>query len=217
MPPKRTITAFHHQGERAVFRNVAGNQCTAIALAFLVLSLLSHVEKWLHVELDHALVQGTYLYQNIIQTYFSSAQFHLTYHLDELFGILSQNNNAHNDNYSVNISTAITVARTMSPRLILTIGQTTIAIVTTSHSIYVLDSHSRNTNGRPVPNGTAVALSFNTQVDLVEYLLSTYRNQQCILTPVEVRKEPHSTEVSSNHSYSSISNNHTYSSMLPKA
>lgn len=51
-------------------------------------------------------------------------------------------------------------------------------------TIYIIDSHGRDSNGRAAFDGVAVMMCYNSVQELHSYLISIYSNMQFNLTPV---------------------------------
>ena len=200
--PVRTVHAHYHQGDVSLFGRAAGRQCTGIALAFLLLNAKIPVQRWNDRDLFIAMMEGSSLYSNIIEHNFRGGyqylmhsdlptvanmfnqQFELVYYHDILFGIID-NHSPDNSSIQSSILQAITFGFQISPSMLLTMGTSTIAIISHDSGTYtVVDSHARNELGVPSPDGTACALEFQSITSLIAYLCKIYTNQVFNLTPV---------------------------------
>ena len=70
MYPTRIVRGTFHQGNRYILGDGAGSQCTAVALMFLLLSILTPVDRWASNDVNQALRIGTQLYRQLIQQHY---------------------------------------------------------------------------------------------------------------------------------------------------
>jgi hypothetical protein len=92
----------------------------------------------------------------------------------------------------------LTTAATISPHLLLTFDQTTIAVVMQNNNFYVFDSHSRDIFGNVAGVGTSVLLHFRSMEELCAYLNRMYHLNVFNISPVSFSmEEPNSNNVQS--------------------
>ena len=53
-------------------------------------------------------------------------------------------------------------------------GGFTIALIWSKNSVFLFDSHSRDSNGAFTTNGSSIALSFKSLFDIQQYIVSEY-------------------------------------------
>lgn len=69
---------------------------------------------------------------------------------------------------------ALCEALMVSPWILATFGDTTVAIFRHDNCLFVFDSHARNTFGFPDADGASILMSFHSQGSLAEYLQQMY-------------------------------------------
>jgi len=64
-----------------------------------------------------------------------------------------------------------------------------IAIIphTNQNYVYLIDSHSRNEMGKPVPNGTGIILKFHNFWEVCNYMANIYNPNHAILVQYEIQ------------------------------
>ncbi len=145
------------------------------------------------------------------------------YYSDMLSGVLlsaGSKRDEFNNEISMNLHDALTRGSHVSRHMLLTVGGafsgTTVAIILESnqeHSeerVFIVDSHARNSDGRPHSNGTAVIMTFNRFEAVVQYLGSVYGNVEFNLTPIVITEtganivnHPEDQDISNNRSHAS--------------
>ena len=71
---------------------------------------------------------------------------------------------------------------------IVTFGESTVAVYYDNESgmVYIFDSHQRNANGCPDPNGNSVILNFDSIEEFIHYVYSIYMDSLYEITPVHL-------------------------------
>ncbi len=201
-----------HQGQ--VGRN-RGLQCTAIALLALAFAFLREPSTWTANDLDSIILDGNSLYDTILDgappTYLShtevaipqlqinshgqSAVLSVALDTDLFYGVVGLQGNQHSG--SANLQHALTTAFGFSDHLLVTFGDTTVAITASPNSNYALfDSHARDSAGLPAAFGHGVVLNFGSFDELVTYLTNLYDMTAFNISPVRFEfKTPNVTNV----------------------
>ena len=202
----KVLQGNSHQGSPQ-FGMKAGTQCTAVAFTFLMYSVFISIEHWTPDDLTEAIHRGTLLHTRQQQLLYSELEHVYLQHndlptnvniftlnlqvelyADMFYGVISQDPLTYIPCAS-NIESAIEVGITLSDHMILTMGTTTVAIIHDEGLFFLADSHSRDANGMPCPEGTAVVLTFTCISDLLAYLRNLYSTMPFNLTPVSFQIE----------------------------
>ena len=157
-----------------------GTQCTAIALIALIFaSFKVEINTWAPQHLDTIIFEGDTLYGRIINERFNGdtsrylshnelpAQFTAfgeVYHqrlVETLFGAVNDQA-AVSAAGAVSLQNALSIALNISPQLIGTFGESSVAIFSHRTFFYLFDSHSRNSMGYVDPSGSSALLTFDS-------------------------------------------------------
>jgi hypothetical protein len=79
---------------------------------------------------------------------------------------------------------ALCEALMVSPWILATFGDTTVAIFRHDNCLFVFDSHARNTFGFPDADGASILMSFHSQGSLAEYLQQMYSLRIFNISPI---------------------------------
>ena len=202
------LSARCHQGNVFLFGAAAGRQCTSIALAFLLMNteLATNESEWNESYMFSAMLEGSTLYSSIISDTYNgvprylmhedlptrinafNATWEVTYYRDEIFGILGRESSSSTSHGALSIHDALLTAASISPNFLLTLGTSTVAVISRGDTFTIIDSHARNESGMPSSNGTARMFHFQSRSLLVTYLIKVYNQQQFDITPVTISK-----------------------------
>ena len=110
---------------------------------------------------------------NTVHVY--DSEFHTT-NIITYYGIVGQTGDA--DLGSLGVMEALTQSYRQSPHLMATFNEETIALLHYGRHYFLFDSHARDLEGNPDPDGTAVLLDFNSIPGLFNHLSQRYRSFQ---------------------------------------
>ncbi len=189
-----------HQGQVGQNR---GKQCTAVAILALAIAYLGSPIYWTSTDIDTIVLDGNSLYDSTVGTAppeflghedFIGSEIHANSHgqsailepalqTELLYGTVGNDGNI--DSGESNIDQAISAAYALSNYVLATFHENTIALIEdATHGYTIFDSHSRDTNGQPHPDGTAIAIHFDDYASLIAYISHTYSGIEFILSPV---------------------------------
>ena len=81
----------------------------------------------------------------------------------------------------MDIREAILLGPAISSRMILTVGDASVALISNGNErFFLLDSHSQNSEGLVDPYGSAVLMEFLDLDNLVSYLINVYLYTICL-------------------------------------
>ena len=110
----------------------------------------------------------------------------IEYHFDRFYGPVSGvvNSDAGQSSFVDAFLNAISI----SSYHIVTFGESTVAVYYDNESgmVYIFDSHQRNANGCPDPNGNSVILNFDSIEEFIHYVYSIYMDSLYEITPVHL-------------------------------
>lgn len=109
-----------------------------------------------------------------LQHVYQGLSFQWQYIVDQFAVVLSHENMRVAEDPSMFFFTSVEIGFVLWNHLLLSIGSTTVALVRHGVNFYVINSHSRDSNGRIATNGVAVMMCFNSVQALHSYLLSVY-------------------------------------------
>lgn len=188
-----------HQGYPFYSDQFAGRQCTAIAYVAIVLFLNIHCTSWNEHHLDEIVQLGHHLYvdithalhrshcpTNLLHSEINGRNFRHPYgsinvasfDLNRFYGVVGSEANM--DAGSVDLFAALHDSFSVSPGVLLTLGDQTIALFHTPNSnseIYLFDSHARSEYGLPDGHGRSVLLEFQNLIECYDYLARVYYGQ----------------------------------------
>lgn len=188
-----------HQGYPFYFDQFAGRQCTAIAYVAIVFFLNIHCTSWNEHHLDEIVQLGHHLYvdvthalhrsycpTNLLHSEINGRNFQHPYgsindasfDLNRFYGVVGSEANV--DAGSVDLFSALHDSFSVSPGVLLTLGDQTIALFHTFNSnseIYLFDSHARSEYGIPDGQGRSVLLEFQNLIECYDYLERVYYGQ----------------------------------------
>ena len=193
-----------NQGQ--IISNYAGFQCTAIVFYALLFSSFSNdPANWSASEINNIMTNGHGFYQQIMastgdltprylghwelphQVQYLDINVQVQTYNEMLFGVVGIDQTQGNVSVgSVDIRHAIVTAFSISDHVIATLGSTTIGLLHSSATDrwFVFDSHSINSSGVPVPDGTASSLVFTSIDAIVSFLQLNYHHQMFEISPV---------------------------------
>ena len=207
----RSLFASFHQGSPSLFGNNAGFQCTAVALAAIVLASLQPANEWHSSDLNEIMYFGNSLFSSIIREHYNNVPLYLmpsdlprevtyrshamqiSYLIDCYHGVVNSNGDAQSNPFlAVSLEEGLRSVFSSHDFALLTFGELTVAMLhdRVYNTYHVYDSHSHDALGYVCPDGTAVLLSFSTFAELCMYLQSLYQNEVFNITPVEVSHYP---------------------------
>ncbi|XP_057309679.1 uncharacterized protein LOC130647739 [Hydractinia symbiolongicarpus] len=172
---KCTKGSFHQGHEK--FSYTRGIQCTCISLYASLFSFFKHVSRWTKNDINCVLEKGDNLYklQNTTQ-FLTCTELPRTVSLE---GVNMDVNFDHNCFGFFVTSSATSINELISnlrsnlnnkTRIIFIINGVAVSILKCNRHYYIIDSHSRDANGRPCPDGTAVVLKFINLFEVAKYI-----------------------------------------------
>ncbi|XP_057310977.1 uncharacterized protein LOC130648873 isoform X2 [Hydractinia symbiolongicarpus] len=172
---KCTKGSFYQGHEK--FSYTRGIQCTCISLYASLFSFFKHVSRWTKNDINCVLEKGDNLYklQNTTQ-FLTCTELPRTVSLE---GVNMDVNFAHNCFGFFVTSSATSINELISnlrsnlnnkTRIIFIINGVAVSILKCNRHYYIIDSHSRDANGRPCPDGTAVVLKFINLFEVAKYI-----------------------------------------------
>ena len=182
--PVNTIAATFHQGNDK-FGHTKGIQCSCISLFCVSFSAFENIARWNCHDLEYILEQGDVLYKSTGRTEFLSCPDlprEITIETNLVQLDLPQNGNYfgflhHGSNCLSELIHNLTQDHDHTGILFFCEGYTfSIVTSTSSRYVYIIDSHSRNKNGEPCSDGTAVILKFNDLVAVSSFIKHIYHS-----------------------------------------
>ena len=159
---------FFHQGNVEKFWDTAGRQCTCMALFAIAYTSFKRLGIWKKCDLDVILVNGDQLYKSLNRTDYLSVT-----DLPETFQVGSVPVNVeHNINKYGTLRNGIVSAQELSEifrpisdelqekRALFFVQGLCFAVFFRNHSLYIFDSHGRNSVGFQITPEASVLLSF---------------------------------------------------------
>ena len=172
---KSVLGSFHQAHVK--FGDTAGIQCSCNAMYAMCFSLIKKVSVWKSWDLDYILDHGDVVFKmvDISRSLFMS----------ELPDCIAIENNNVNIEMLANYygclgQNKIFVDHSQTDignGLIFTTGGYSFSLIWSKNSIFLFDSHSRDSNGSFTDQGTSVALSFKTLNDVEKYIKTEYSKQ----------------------------------------
>ena len=175
---RNCVQARFSQGDPR-FGDTRGIQCTCISLYGICFSAFKNISRWMQNDLDCILEKGDQLFKaQRTHSYLScpqlprqikignlnvEAQF-----LDNYFGFLGIGN------YRNDLIRKLSLLVNSFTGIIFIISYVAFSIIPCNRNIYIVDSHARDSQGRPSPFGTAVILKFDNFVDVADYIINIY-------------------------------------------
>ena len=187
--PVAHIFATHDQTSE-IYGSASGKQCMAIAYCALAHNIhLKTVDNWRQSDLDAIMFKGSEIYKEHKPSghmYFSSDELPSTVNLrnkriisNQVFGedfsgyIFGRDMSQDHATLLHSVQSCIS-KDSSNPCFICTIGEFSVAIMKTKTGVFVLDSHKRDSNGKPSGNGKAVLLKFVNESIVCHYIVSMY-------------------------------------------
>lgn len=189
---KCTKGSFHQGHEK--FSYTRGIQCTCISLYASLFSFFKHVSRWTKNDINCVLEKGDNLYklQNTTQ-FLTCTELPRTVSLE---GVNMDVNFDHNCFGFFVTSSATSINELISnlrsnlnnkTRIIFIINGVAVSILKCNRHYYIIDSHSRDANGRPCPDGTAVVLKFINLFEVAKYISKVYHNNSINPTQYDIQ------------------------------
>ena len=199
----KSLFASYHQENVFLFGNNAGFQCTAVALAAIILASYFPANEWHSSALDSVRFYGDTLYSDAtdanyggqqvylmpsylpIDVQFQDRQLEISYQTDEIHGVTTAGSQSVYTNFlAFPLDQGLMLALSSTDFALLTVGQLTVTVIhnTVYDTCHVVDSHCRDQWGIPSPTGAAVLMSFPSLDDLCAYFQRIYNNQLYNLT-----------------------------------
>ena len=191
---RNIVKGSFHQGNTSIFSaNSVGKQCVPnCAIAALYTSMIP-LYRWTSDTLDNILKCGDKLYNDIhcgndfVQVHEIGKQ--ITIHnnsyafqiKDEYFGRIHNQCSLDTINMTLEKATSCLLQQYKKCQWIYCIlcvgnqnGATASLLCLSKKNCYIFDPHSRNSCGKPVPNGTSVLMMFKTREKMISYLRNLY-------------------------------------------
>ena len=177
----RCITGSTHQASVKYSPVSRGKQCTPVSFFATLYTSVFDVIYWTSRTVDFVLDHGDCIYQSVPhqQEYFDYTELPLSVSFppdneyvtcrfgDHMSGFL---HSATSNGFSLSFSDAIIAACEQALGYLVTVCQTCVAVVRHNSSYFLFDSHSHNSAGMPVSNGTAVLLEFSSLDSLCAHM-----------------------------------------------
>lgn len=189
----RTLQASYHQGNGRFHSNSQGKQCLPNSMFAILHKFCKPVNTWHANDLHYIMDLGDALYLEMHSTNKETLM-----HPDDLPKYIQHNNSI----YSItlrkpyyddilqrmnalypDIKTALQLSLNRHCGILLCMSVYVISIFKYMQTYFVFDSHSRNKEGMPHPNGTCIAIEIQTFEGLIDYILKL---AHCIKPPYEV-------------------------------
>ena len=112
----------------------------------------------------------------------------INYHRDLIFGVIISNTTVPSENTgAMSLHAGFVLGRQISPNMLLTVGSTTIAVISQADNNFVIvDSHAWNESGLPDSDGVARMFRFSSLSSLLSYLTRMYQQPPFDITPVTI-------------------------------
>ena len=181
---KQKVYVNYHQGDIIFPAAHRGNQCTCMSYMAILFSLHQrNVQLWQTTDLNTILEYGDTLYGKLFErmnegTYLNPREIteyiemdNVVYHMEisnEQFGFVLCKESIPPFH---TLENALSLSFAKSKFHVLVMGTYSTAIFSEKRdAIYVFDSHSRNSDGLPIADGTAVCFSFDSEQSCTSYL-----------------------------------------------
>ena len=168
----KTVQGSFHQGD-IKFGDTAGKQCACITLFSILWSKIRRVGLWNSGDLDQILCQGDKLYKQLGTNDFLT--------VDDLpQSINIENNNlivtklSYEEGKMCSRSRNIFNSSSNSDGFLLFIDNYTLAVIWNKAHVFLLDSHSRDKDGKITDEGLSVLLQFRSFNALDKYIYEVY-------------------------------------------
>ena len=161
------------------FGESRGKQCSCMALASICMTKIRKPSIWKELDLDFILTQGDVLYK--------STGIDRTLYCDELPTVFCIENNLfqieypykedkfqNDENQFNNLLDNCYFSNASVTGAIVFINGYCISILKHNDFLFVFDSHSRDVNGQPTPEGTSILMKFKSIETVKTYLLNAY-------------------------------------------
>jgi len=169
MSPQRCVKGTMHQGSARFAEESRGKQCTPISFLSVLYSSVVSVEQWSPETVDLVLFHGDELYQSVRHdhAYFDYTELPLSLSIPGSDLVLSCSFGSHSSGFMhcsesrpgfLNFPDALSASCESSLGCLVTVNQTTVAVMKHSDLFYVFDPHSRNEFGLAEAGGTAVLI-----------------------------------------------------------
>ena len=177
----RSVQAGFHQGHET-FGATKGIQCSCISLFSVCFSVFKSVSAWNKNDLEYVLEKGDLVYkaQNSI-TFLSVPELPTTLVIEDFpltlnfgadrFGFLHRGSNCISE-LILNLSLP-----QLSHGILLFCKSYCFSIIIKNDQIFVVDSHSRDADGKPCASGAAIILQFCNIYDVALFIKDLYLNQ----------------------------------------
>lgn len=174
-PNIKVTQGSFHQGD-ARFGQSAGTQCMCNALFSIFFSAVKRVYHWSTRDLDYILTEGNRIYVGLGQTSSYLSVDELPHQISmegqaiqmvplvDIGGVLS-------GDFFVNLLERIGYC---GNGIIMIIAGYSFSMIWSNSSIHLFDSHAKDQNGFPSPEGKSVLLKFQTIRDVQSYLMQLY-------------------------------------------
>ena len=161
------------------FGKSCGKQCACMALTSICMTNVRKPFIWKEVDLDFILMQGDALYKTtgIDRSLYSDELpkvFEVGNHLFQI-DYPQINDRFCNDENNFDEFLDEEYFATVTGAIIF-VNDYCISILKDDNFFFVFDSHSRNTNGQPTPDGTSILMMFKSIENVKAYVLKTYPN-----------------------------------------
>ncbi|CAB4020200.1 ATP-dependent DNA helicase PIF1 [Paramuricea clavata] len=184
------VSGGFHQADERFTDESRGKQCAFITLSALLTAQNTPVSEWNSATIDNVLLQGDEMYLNALDNcQIPREQFLLVDHLPKIVSNHFLTDKPSNipfecetkpPYHTINSALLNTFINANYAILILegymtyykTLIKHSDSLIKHSDSFYLFDSHARDTNGFPDPNGTAVVMKFNNTVHLEQHICS---------------------------------------------
>ena len=184
--PLDCVKGNTHQGSTRFSPLSRGNQCTPITYFAVLYSSVVDVDRWSPDTVDFVLFHGDLIYQSVRHSfdYFEYNELPLSISVPNSEEILSCSFGAHLSGFMHfpnscsdfhSFPDAVFAACQNSLGCLVTVNQTTIAVIERDGLYYVFDPHSRNHLGLVDANGTAVLLHFSSVTCIYSLMKQLHR------------------------------------------
>ena len=172
----------------ARFGETAGVQCACMSLFSLCWSVVKSIFRWSPSDLDFVLINGDSIYKDLLHgpgglsfvRHLSIDDLPHEIHFPQgLVGIEFLENKTGEISYNRSDATLVSLFYSVSiigNGFLIFINGFTIAVIYGRglNSYFLFDSHSRNQQGLPVPEGKSILIKFSRVQDIENYLRETY-------------------------------------------
>lgn len=198
----RSLLANCHQG-CVEFQPYNGVQCTAIALVALLMFVkhMPDLSELSPSDLNQTVANGTHFYGHILSSgreygYLSHRDLpptfyswnglpgEIEYFFDRYYGVVNGVVNV--DAGEMSFEHAFLEANGITSFHLVTFGGNTVAVYSNicDNTVYVFDSHQRDSLGFPNENGNAVMLQFENFEEFFQYVTTLFSNMRYEITPL---------------------------------